>query len=99
MVHTLQKLKTSNLTIDLEIHQHLGSLKHVINIIMWIKDMRCYSRPTLLCSSAATTAPATMSSRLHDGTGGAWTHGAGMLGGGALTNRVAQKPLDLSAMT
>jgi hypothetical protein len=27
----------------LEIHQHLGSLKHVINIIMWIRDMRCYT--------------------------------------------------------
>jgi hypothetical protein len=31
--------KTSNLTLDLEIHEHLGSLKHVINIIMWIP---CY---------------------------------------------------------
>jgi hypothetical protein len=28
-----------NLTLDLEIHQHLGSLKYVINIIMWIRDM------------------------------------------------------------
>jgi hypothetical protein len=34
--------KTSNLTLDLEIHQHLGSLKHVINIIMWIRDTGCY---------------------------------------------------------
>jgi hypothetical protein len=32
-----------NLTPDLEIHQHLGSFKHVINIIMWIRDMGCYS--------------------------------------------------------
>jgi hypothetical protein len=42
MVHTFQNLKTSNLTLDLEFHQHLGSLKHVINIIMWIRDMGCY---------------------------------------------------------
>jgi hypothetical protein len=31
------------LTLDLEIYQHLGSLKHVINIIMWIRDMGCYN--------------------------------------------------------
>jgi hypothetical protein len=41
MVHTF---KTSNLTVDLEIHQHLGSLKHVINVIMWIRDTGCYMR-------------------------------------------------------
>jgi hypothetical protein len=34
-----------NLTLDLEIPQHLGSLKHVINIIMWIRDTGCYSPP------------------------------------------------------
>jgi hypothetical protein len=28
--------------LDLETHQHLGSLKHAINIIMWIRDMGCY---------------------------------------------------------
>jgi hypothetical protein len=33
------------LTLDLEIHQHLGSLKYVINIIMWIRDIGCYSPP------------------------------------------------------
>jgi hypothetical protein len=27
-----------NLTLDLEIQQHLASLKHVINIIIWIRD-------------------------------------------------------------
>jgi hypothetical protein len=43
MVHTFQNLKTSNLTLDLEIHQYFGSLKYVINIIMWIKDMMCYN--------------------------------------------------------
>jgi hypothetical protein len=32
------------LTLDLEIHQHLGSLKHVINIIMWIRDSGCYRK-------------------------------------------------------
>jgi hypothetical protein len=31
------------LTLDLEIHQHLGSLKYVINIIMWIRDTGCYT--------------------------------------------------------
>jgi hypothetical protein len=36
-----------NLTLDLEIHQHLGSLKHVINIIMWIRDMGCYTQDQL----------------------------------------------------
>jgi hypothetical protein len=33
------------LTLDLEIHQHLGSLKHVIYVIMWIRDMGCYRPP------------------------------------------------------
>jgi hypothetical protein len=42
MVHTYRIWKTSNLTLDLEIHQHLGSLKHVINIIMCIRDTVCY---------------------------------------------------------
>jgi hypothetical protein len=36
-----------NLTLDLEIHQHLGSLKYVINIIMWIRDMGCYTQDQL----------------------------------------------------
>jgi hypothetical protein len=26
----------------LEFYQHLGSLKHVVNIIMWFRDMGCY---------------------------------------------------------
>jgi hypothetical protein len=30
------------LTLDLEIQQHLGSPKLVINIIIWIRDMGCY---------------------------------------------------------
>jgi hypothetical protein len=30
------------LILDLEFHQHLGSLKHVINIIMWVRDMGCH---------------------------------------------------------
>jgi hypothetical protein len=36
MVHTNPEFekKTLNLILDLEFHQHLGSLKHVINIIM-----------------------------------------------------------------
>jgi hypothetical protein len=35
-------LKTSNLILDLEFDQHLESHKHVINIIMWFRDMGCY---------------------------------------------------------
>jgi hypothetical protein len=38
MVHTIQNLK------NFEFHQHLESLEHVINIIMWIRDMGCYSK-------------------------------------------------------
>jgi hypothetical protein len=44
MVHTnpeFEKLRI--LILDLEFHQHLGSLKYVINIIMWVRDMRCYT--------------------------------------------------------
>jgi hypothetical protein len=43
MVPLFRIWKTSNLTLDLEFHQHLGSIKHVINIIMWIRDTGCYS--------------------------------------------------------
>jgi hypothetical protein len=35
-------LKTSNLILNLEFDQHLGSHKHVINIIMGFTDMGCY---------------------------------------------------------
>jgi hypothetical protein len=35
----------------LEFDQHLGSHKHVINIIMWFRDMGCYSGHEDLCSS------------------------------------------------
>jgi hypothetical protein len=38
------------LTLDLEIHQHLGSLKYVINIIMWIRDTGCYTLPPIASS-------------------------------------------------
>jgi hypothetical protein len=34
MIHTLQKLKDFKFNSDLEIHQQLRSLKHVINIIV-----------------------------------------------------------------
>jgi hypothetical protein len=34
MVHTIQNLRTSNLNLDFEFQQLLGSLKHVINIIL-----------------------------------------------------------------
>jgi hypothetical protein len=42
MVHTFRIWKTE-FNLDLEIHQHLGSLKHVINIIIWIRDTGCYT--------------------------------------------------------
>jgi hypothetical protein len=41
MVHTFQNLEDFEFNLDLEIHQHSGSLKHVINIIMWIRDTGC----------------------------------------------------------
>jgi hypothetical protein len=37
------ELGRPNLTLDLEIQQHLVSLKYVINIIIWIRDMGCYT--------------------------------------------------------
>jgi hypothetical protein len=37
-------LQTSNLILDFEFDQHLESPKHVINIIMGFRDMRCYNR-------------------------------------------------------
>jgi hypothetical protein len=47
--HYTELGKTSNLTIDLEIRQYLGSLKHVINILMWIRDMGCYRNEDINC--------------------------------------------------
>jgi hypothetical protein len=35
-------LKLRILILDFEFDQHLGSHKHVINIIMWFIDMGCY---------------------------------------------------------
>jgi hypothetical protein len=43
MVHTNPEFEISNLTLDFEFDQHLGSHKHVINIIMWFRDMGCYT--------------------------------------------------------
>jgi hypothetical protein len=42
MVHTNPEFETSSLILDFEFDQHLGSHKHVINIIMWFRDMGCY---------------------------------------------------------
>jgi hypothetical protein len=42
MVHTKQDLKTLNLNPDFEFQQLLVCLKHMINIIMWIRDTGCY---------------------------------------------------------
>jgi hypothetical protein len=45
MVHTNPEIETSNLILDFEFDQHLESRKHVINIIMWFRDMGCYKWP------------------------------------------------------
>jgi hypothetical protein len=37
MVHTNPEFE------NFEFDQHLGSHKHVINIIMWFRDMECYN--------------------------------------------------------
>jgi hypothetical protein len=42
MVHTNPEFEISNLILDFEFDQHLGSHKHVINIIMCFRDMGCY---------------------------------------------------------
>jgi hypothetical protein len=44
MVHTNPEFETSDLILDFEFDQHLESHKHVINIIMWFRDMGCYNR-------------------------------------------------------
>jgi hypothetical protein len=43
MVHTIQNLKTSNLNPGFEFQQLLVSLKHVINLVMRIRDMGCHT--------------------------------------------------------
>jgi hypothetical protein len=43
MVHTNPEFETSNLILDFEFDHHLGSHKHVINIIMRFRDMGCYT--------------------------------------------------------
>jgi hypothetical protein len=43
MVHTAQNLDNFEFQFDFEIQQYLGYLKHVINIIIWIRDMGYYS--------------------------------------------------------
>jgi hypothetical protein len=43
-------LKISNLILDFEFDQHLESHKHVINIIMWFRDMGCYKGELFLSS-------------------------------------------------
>jgi hypothetical protein len=44
MVHTNPEFENFEFDSRLEFHQHLGSLKHVINIIMGFRDMGCYTR-------------------------------------------------------
>jgi uncharacterized membrane protein YhdT len=47
MAHTNPEIETSNLILDFEFDQHSGSHKHVINIIMWFRDMGCYKLPVV----------------------------------------------------
>jgi hypothetical protein len=42
MVHTIQNLKISNLNPGFEFQQLLVSLKHVINLVMQIRDTGCH---------------------------------------------------------
>jgi hypothetical protein len=42
MVHNVQNLKDFEFNSNLEIQQHFESLKHVINIIIYIRDTGCY---------------------------------------------------------
>jgi hypothetical protein len=46
MVHTNPEFETPNLILDFEFDQHSESHKHVINIIMWFRDMGCYICPS-----------------------------------------------------
>jgi hypothetical protein len=43
MVHTNLEFENFEFDSRLEFDQHLGSHKHVINIIMWFRDMGCYN--------------------------------------------------------
>jgi hypothetical protein len=61
MVHTNPEFETSNLILDFEFDQHLESHKHVINIIMWFRDMGCYSWPPHILASDVTEEAATHS--------------------------------------
>jgi hypothetical protein len=45
MVHTNPEFENFEFDSRLEFDQHLGFHKHVINIIMWFRDMGCYSPP------------------------------------------------------
>jgi hypothetical protein len=47
MVHTNPEFENFEFDLDFEFDQHLESHKHVINIIMWFRDMGCYN----LCES------------------------------------------------
>jgi hypothetical protein len=43
MIHTIPEFENFEFDSRLEFHQHLGSLKYVINIIIWFRDMGCYN--------------------------------------------------------
>jgi hypothetical protein len=53
MVHTNPEIETSNLILDFEFDQHSVSHKHVINIIMWFRDMGCYRKQIDYSSGAS----------------------------------------------
>jgi hypothetical protein len=43
MVYTIQNLKTLNLNPGFEFQQLSVSLKHLINLVMWIRDTGCHN--------------------------------------------------------
>jgi hypothetical protein len=47
MIHTFQNLEDFEFNSRFRNSSTLRSLKHVINIIMWIRDMGCYIGTTL----------------------------------------------------
>jgi hypothetical protein len=48
MIHTIQIFKTSNLNPGFEFQQLFVSLKHVINLVLRIRDTGCHNRPAII---------------------------------------------------
>jgi hypothetical protein len=61
MVHTIQNSKTLNLNPGFDFQQLLVSLKHVINLVIRIRDTGCHS-----CSHGNLPRPAILDPQSHD---------------------------------